>query len=68
MLTPREKEIVLLVWEDLSNKQIATKLSISESTVENHLHNIFSKLDIVSRIGLVKKAIKMGILTICDEQ
>jgi len=62
-LTDREMQIVLLVWEDLTNKDIAKKLELSESTVENHLHNIYAKLNVGSRIGLVKKAILIGLLS-----
>lgn len=48
-LTKREKEVALLVAEGLSNREIAFTLCISEKTVENHLTEIYSKLNISGR-------------------
>jgi two-component system, NarL family, nitrate/nitrite response regulator NarL len=48
-LTPREAEIVGLIDEGLSNKQIAGRLSIEPTTVKNHVHNILEKLDVTRR-------------------
>jgi two-component system, NarL family, nitrate/nitrite response regulator NarL len=48
-LTPREAEIVGLIDEGLSNKQIAGRLSIEPATVKNHVHNILEKLDVARR-------------------
>lgn len=62
-LTEREKEIAKLVWEDLSNKEIGQQLSIAESTVENHLSNIYEKLEVSSRISLVKKLLEMKVIS-----
>ncbi len=56
MLSRREREVLSMVAEALSNAQIARKLSIAESTVKRHLRNIFAKLDAVSRIDAVNKA------------
>ncbi len=52
-LTAREKDTALAVSKGLSNKQIAEHLSISERTVKTHLTNIFKKLNIKDRVGLV---------------
>lgn len=52
-VTPREIEIIALVTSGLSNRQIEDRLFISRHTVKNHLHNIFRKLDINSRMQLV---------------
>lgn len=49
MLTPREKEVVDLVSQGLSNRQIAKTLWIAESTVKVHIHHIFEKLGVQSR-------------------
>src|ERR1043166_6787999 len=49
-LSGREREIVVLVAQGYKNKEIAWKLSISEQTVKNHLHNIFHKLAVCSLI------------------
>jgi DNA-binding NarL/FixJ family response regulator len=51
-LTPREIDLIRLVAGGLSNKQIAEQRHISEGTVKAHLHNIFDKLQIKSRIAL----------------
>ena len=55
-LTQREVEIVGLIEKELSNKEIADKLYISERTVETHRKNIFRKTRTNSVIGLVKYA------------
>ncbi|HEV2635893.1 MAG TPA: response regulator transcription factor [Actinocrinis sp.] len=55
-LSPRELEILTAVAGALSNRQIATRLGITEPTVKRHLRNIFEKLDAVSRIDAVNKA------------
>ncbi|WP_235444974.1 helix-turn-helix transcriptional regulator [Streptomyces sioyaensis] len=56
-LTSRETEILEHVAQALSNRQIATLLSISEGTVKRHLRNIFAKLDARSRMDAVNKAL-----------
>lgn len=53
MLTEREKEIALAVAEGKSNRQIADFYEISEPTVKTHLSNIFKKLELKDRVGLV---------------
>jgi len=55
-LTERELEIIRLIENELSNRQIAEKLFISERTVETHRKNIFRKTQTNSVIGLVKYA------------
>lgn len=52
-LTERERQIVALVGEGLKNKQIAERLSISESTVRHHLTTIFAKLEVSDRVELL---------------
>lgn len=49
MLTPRENEVLNLLAEDMSNREIATELTIELGTVKNHVHNILSKLELNSR-------------------
>ncbi len=58
MLTRREKEIVSLVVDGLTNKEIAHKLFISIRTVDSHKNNIMQKLNLKSSVELVKYAIK----------
>jgi len=50
--TPRQRQIVLLAAEGLSNKEIARRLDISEGTVKAHLHNIFERLGLENRTSL----------------
>jgi two-component system nitrate/nitrite response regulator NarL len=52
-LTSRETEIVALIDEGLSNKEIAQRLSIALSTVKNHVHNILAKLNVERRAAAV---------------
>jgi DNA-binding CsgD family transcriptional regulator len=49
-LTARERQILDLTAAGLRNREIATGLSISEATVENHLHHIFGKLGVHNRV------------------
>ena len=51
-LTTRERQIVLVLSEGLSNKEIARRLRLTEGTVKVHLHNIFGKLGIANRTAL----------------
>lgn len=52
-VTPRERDVVHLVAEEMRNQEIATKLNLSEHTVRNYLIRIFDKLGISSRVELV---------------
>ena len=61
-LTKREKEILSLISNELTTKEIADKLYISESTVESHRANLLSKLDARNSVGLVKRAIELDLL------
>jgi DNA-binding NarL/FixJ family response regulator len=63
-LTPREQEILRLLAEGLSSKEIAQKLFISPKTVENHRANIMNKLDLHSSIELVRYAAKLGLIDV----
>ena len=61
-LTPREKQILKLIMDEQTTKQIADALFLSEKTVENYRSNMMSKLDVKNIAGLVKKAILDGLL------
>ncbi|MCQ4637479.1 helix-turn-helix transcriptional regulator [Anaerovorax odorimutans] len=52
-LTEREREVLELAYEGLTNPEIADQLIISKYTVKRHMHNIFEKLDISTRMELV---------------
>ncbi len=51
-MTQREKEIIALIVEGMSNKQIAAKLNIATFTVKSHVHNILEKLALHSRLQI----------------
>ena len=61
-LSEREIEVLQLIAEGLSNREIAEKLFLSVSTVKVHTYNIYSKLDVHSRTQAVAKARALGIL------
>lgn len=62
VLTPREREILILVAEGFTNAEIAKKLFISEKTVQTHRSNILDKLNIHDRTELVRYAIRHGLV------
>jgi len=61
-LTPREEEVVKLVAEAHTNKEIAELLGLSEKTVENHRSNAMRKLGMRDRVELVRYAIRRGLI------
>jgi two-component system response regulator NreC len=60
LLTPREREVLQLLAEGLSNQEIADQLSISVKTVETHRGNMMKKLSVESKTELVKYALRKG--------
>lgn len=61
-LTPREVEIVKLIAESKTNRQIAELLVISEKTVERHRANVLEKLGMRDRVELTRYAIRRGLI------
>jgi DNA-binding NarL/FixJ family response regulator len=61
-LTPRERDVVVLVAEGLGNKQVAATLGISAKTVESHRRNIMHKLGLRSTADLVRYALRNGLI------
>ncbi|MCU0495302.1 MAG: response regulator transcription factor [Chloroflexaceae bacterium] len=62
VLTAREREILSMVTEGKTNQEIAYALNISEKTVEKHLSEVFSKLDVRSRVKAAVYAVRAGIV------
>ena len=62
LLTPREIEIVRMVAGGLRNKEIAAKLHVNEGTVKLHLHHIYKKLGVDSRVALTLYAQGRGLV------
>ncbi len=57
LLTRREVEVVSLIREGLANKVVAGRLGVKEGTVKIHLHNIYRKLRVSNRNGLILRVI-----------
>ena len=63
VLSDRELEVLGLLGEGKSNRQIGSELYISENTVKNHVRNILSKLEVSSRVEAVSRALGTGLLS-----
>ncbi|MGW8066612.1 response regulator [Streptomyces ziwulingensis] len=62
LLSEREREVLVLTAEALSNSQVARRLNIAEGTVKRHLRNVFRKLGAVSRLDAVNKAVAASLI------
>jgi two-component system response regulator NreC len=63
-LTEREREVLTLIAQGLGNQEIADRLVISAKTVNRHRENIMAKLNLHSRVELVRYAIEKGLIEI----
>lgn len=63
-LTEREKEVLQLIVQEKTTKEIAEQLCLSEKTIETHRANIMLKLDVKNIAGMVKKAIMQGLVSV----
>jgi len=61
-LTPRQKEVLLLLAEGLPNKRICQQLNLSDHTVKSHLKSLFTLFDVHNRTECTRKAIALGLL------
>jgi two-component system response regulator NreC len=66
-LTPRQREVLTLIAEGLSNQDIGSRLGISVRTVERHRENIMDRLNLHSRTDLVKYALRKGLIQLNEE-
>jgi len=62
LLTPREREILQMLGEGKSNKDVATKLNLSLHTVETHRGNILEKLNLHGMAEMILYAVRKGIV------
>jgi DNA-binding NarL/FixJ family response regulator len=61
-MTPREREVLQLVVQGATNKEIASQLFIAENTVKNHLRNILAKLHLENRVQAAAYALRQGLI------
>jgi DNA-binding NarL/FixJ family response regulator len=61
-LTPREREVLRLLADGLTNRQIAERLVVSEHTVHRHVTNMLRKLELPSRTAAAAYAVRSGLL------
>ena len=61
-LTPREIEVLQLISEGLTTRQMAGRLTMSQRTVESHISKLYRKMSVRSRVQAVAKASELGLL------
>jgi LuxR family transcriptional regulator, maltose regulon positive regulatory protein len=61
-LTDRERELLVLLANGTSNKEVANRLFVSENTVKFHLKNIYAKLAVTSRVRAISAAREIGLI------
>jgi two-component system nitrate/nitrite response regulator NarL len=66
-LTRREHEIMILMANERSTKEIASELGISNRTVESHRFNLYAKLNCKSPVGVTRHAIARGLVSLAEE-
>ena len=59
-LTDREQQVLKLIANGLTNREISYRLVISESTVQNHVHHIYEKLGISNRVQAATYVLQLG--------
>lgn len=64
LLSPREQQVMRLVAEGVSSREIASRLVLSAKTVENHRANLMKKLDVHSKMDLTRYAAKLGLIDV----
>lgn len=64
VLTGRQRDMVELVAQELSNEEIARRLGISPQTVKNHMTMLMARLGCQTRVGVIVWAFRHGLLTV----
>ena len=62
IITPREKEVLHLIANEFTTREMASKLFVSTHTIISHRKHLLSKLDVKNVAGLVRKGFEEGIL------
>jgi LuxR family maltose regulon positive regulatory protein len=63
-LTPKEREVMVLLARNLSNKEIGLAMQVGEETIKWHMKNLFAKLDAGTRKQVVQRARILGLLEV----
>ncbi|MGH2748457.1 MAG: response regulator transcription factor [Actinomycetota bacterium] len=64
LLTAREQEVMVLAAEGLTARAIGTRLGLAERTITTHLHRIYSKLEVNTRVAAIQAAAREGLLSL----
>lgn len=64
LLSPREREVLALIVEGLTNREIAAELGIAVNTVRNHVRSILEKLDVRNRVQAAVYAVRAGLVSV----
>ena len=67
-LTSREIEVLNLLSQEHSTKEIAHKLNLSNSTIESHRRNLLIKMQVKNVAGLIRRAFELGILRVNNHE
>lgn len=65
-LTPREIQVLKLLSQEYSTKEIAKGLNLSNSTIESHRRNLLLKMQVKNVAGLIRRSFELGILKVGD--
>ncbi|HEC34822.1 MAG TPA: response regulator transcription factor [Chloroflexi bacterium] len=68
VLSPREREVVALIAEGLSNAEIAAELGIAVNTVRNHVRSILEKLGLRNRVQVAVYAVRAGLVSLVEAE
>jgi DNA-binding CsgD family transcriptional regulator len=63
-LTPREREVLLLIAQGKSNGEAAEQLFVSVRTIHYHLYYAYAKLDVTNRLEAVRRALELGLISL----
>jgi len=63
VLTMREREVLQLIAQGLTTRQMASRMTLSERTVETHIANLYDKLDVRTRVQAVQRAAGLGLVS-----
>ena len=64
ILSPREKQVLELLWEGNACKQIAKQLGISTSSVTTYSYSIYNKFNVEGRAGAFRRGLQLGLLEV----